>query len=806
MLLNDRELGILIPEFLVADGRGRIMWRRKASLFSRFPGLGITVLLIIFSGHAAAGGAPDLVIDSILVDPEQWFLEQSVYVQAEVLNDGDGSSSATVTDFYLSTDSVIDTGDQDFGNFNVPALEPAETWVPNLETVLTPEPGTYWIGVCVRPVEGESNIDNNCSDGVQVQVQENDNICTIVPLNCGSQVATSLTPQDCDDGPSGPNYYAKVHTFEGLAGTDVAIAAEWEGDGYLFLESPSGEVVAFNDDEGDIFHSLIEYTLDASGTWIAWASTFDELETFAYEIGLSCESVPVVDLAVTEIDVDPLVVEPGADLTITAVTANLGTIASTGTTLRYFRSPDASITTADAPIGSDTIGPLDGGEETEDNLLVSAPGTPSVYFYGACVDELEGEQSSENNCSSAVQVTVQSGEAIPITAGLNDAWFNPATNGQGFFFNVFPGLEQIFVGWFTYDLELPEAAAGEGLEGTANIGGANQRWLTAFGDFAPTLGGLDLYSTSGGVFNSAEPPVTEAEVGTFEVSFDTCSLGTVVFDIPSANVSGEIPIQRISDDNVALCEELAGSNPSNVLSTFEIDPLQVPVDQDFTVSWTTDGATECTPEYGTGGWANLEIDPAGGNARLSPDEPGLHVFDLTCTAPGESVTRRARVLATACLLCDPPPPPVPFQISEGLNDAWYNPDTSGQGFFINVFPGRKELFLAWFTYDTERPDGGAMADIGEPGHRWFTAFGGYDNNEASLALEVTTGGVFNDAPPSPQSTIGGSIDVEFIDCENAIVDFNITSANLVGEIPIRRITNDNLALCEELSGGAIMAQ
>jgi len=44
-----------------------------------------------------------------------------------------------------------------------------------------------------------------------------------------------------------------------------------------------------------------------------------------------------------------------------------------------------------------------------------------------------------------------------------------------------------------------------------------------------------------------------------------------------------------------------------------------------------------------------------------------------------------------------------FEINPGLNDAWYNPATNGQGFLITVFPELKQLFLAWFTFDIERP-------------------------------------------------------------------------------------------------------
>ena len=44
-----------------------------------------------------------------------------------------------------------------------------------------------------------------------------------------------------------------------------------------------------------------------------------------------------------------------------------------------------------------------------------------------------------------------------------------------------------------------------------------------------------------------------------------------------------------------------------------------------------------------------------------------------------------------------------FLINAGLNDAWYFPDTDGQGFFITVFPDLGAVSLAWFTYDTELP-------------------------------------------------------------------------------------------------------
>ncbi len=55
-----------------------------------------------------------------------------------------------------------------------------------------------------------------------------------------------------------------------------------------------------------------------------------------------------------------------------------------------------------------------------------------------------------------------------------------------------------------------------------------------------------------------------------------------------------------------------------------------------------------------------------------------------------------------------------FKINAGLNDAWFDPKTNGQGFFITVYPDIKQMYLAWFTYDTERPPEDVTAISGTP--------------------------------------------------------------------------------------------
>jgi glucose/arabinose dehydrogenase len=140
-----------------------------------------------------------------------------------------------------------------------------------------------------------------------------------------------------------------------------------------------------------------------------------------------------------------------------------------------------------------------------------------------------------------------------------------------------------------------------------------------------------------------------------------------------------------------------------------------------------------------------------------------------------------------------------FTINPGMNDAWYDRETDGQGFLISVFEESGLVFLAWFTYDLERPPEDVTAILGEPGHRWLTAQGGFAGNTAMLDIYVTSGGVFDAPEPAPGPPVkDGTMTIVWEDCHSAVLSYEITSLGLVGEIPLERIVPDNAALCEAL--------
>jgi len=187
----------------------------------------------------------------------------------------------------------------------------------------------------------------------------------------------------------------------------------------------------------------------------------------------------------------------------------------------------------------------------------------------------------------------------------------------------------------------------------------------------------------------------------------------------------------------------------------------------------------------------------GDNARISATlEAGTYTVEATTYEIGVTGNFFVTVNAAppSCTDC-------PFQINAGLNDAWFNPATNGQGFNITVYPIRKEVFVTWFTFDTERPPADVTAILGGPGQRWLTAQGSYDEDTAMLTIYLTEGGEFDSTTPAASTDQDGygTMKLEFSGCNEGLVTYEITSLDISGEIPIERIVLDNVPLCEMLA-------
>jgi len=131
-------------------------------------------------------------------------------------------------------------------------------------------------------------------------------------------------------------------------------------------------------------------------------------------------------------------------------------------------------------------------------------------------------------------------------------------------------------------------------------------------------------------------------------------------------------------------------------------------------------------------------------------------------------------------------------INAGMDGAWFDLNTSGQGFFIDAHPdpeGGNFIFVAWFTYGEDTASG----------LRWLTAEGGFEGSIAEIDVYEVTGGSFDDPQPISRVNVG-TMSIDFTDCNHALLTYSLTDNGAEGDIEVTRVIPEGKALCEELAG------
>ena len=136
-----------------------------------------------------------------------------------------------------------------------------------------------------------------------------------------------------------------------------------------------------------------------------------------------------------------------------------------------------------------------------------------------------------------------------------------------------------------------------------------------------------------------------------------------------------------------------------------------------------------------------------------------------------------------------------FQITEGVNGAWVNLDTLGQGILVDVYPNIDLFFAALFTFDTTPADGSETAVVGEPNHRWVTAQGPIDGDTVALQVYRTSGGLFDDPAPTDTEAVG-TMDITFSACNKAELDYNFSGHS--GSYSLVRLADGNNVTCQQI--------
>ncbi len=124
----------------------------------------------VSGGGGGGSSRPDLIVQSPSVSDNTLTTGQSFTLRATVRNSGTGRSASTTLRYYRSSNSSISTSDTEVGTDSVSGLSASATSSESISLRAPSSAGTYYYGACVASVSGESNTNNNCSDGVRVTV------------------------------------------------------------------------------------------------------------------------------------------------------------------------------------------------------------------------------------------------------------------------------------------------------------------------------------------------------------------------------------------------------------------------------------------------------------------------------------------------------------------------------------------------------------------------------------------------------------------------------------------------------------
>lgn len=168
------------------------------------------------------------------------------------------------------------------------------------------------------------------------------------------------------------------------------------------------------------------------------------------------------------------------------------------------------------------------------------------------------------------------------------------------------------------------------------------------------------------------------------------------------------------------------------------------------------------------GWIMVAAEPQGETfKRMASSEMGSAVF-----RPELAIT------------FGPAPQEDEFTINFGLSGGWFNAETAGQGFLLEVLPDSQQVFVTWFTYDSN-----VAGKVGSPEHRWLSGLGDIDGNRVEVDLRVTSGGLFDDPTPVERTESGsyGTLTLEFSDCANATMTYDLFDQGLQGQRDLIRL-------------------
>ena len=383
------------------------------------------VFLLFANAAAIAAEVPDLGVETVSINRTTLHPGDTFRLETRIRNHGTAAATPATLSYYLSPDDTISREDTEIQTQTLPRIAAGGTLERSVHLTAPDTPGTYYYGVCVNTVAAEADTTHNCSSATAITVKGADLMIFDAPqlskntLKSGETLSVNTRVWNRGRIPSPQTtlrYYRSTDETLSLDDTEVASDA---------VPPLSGRSAHPSRRRADLSKTLTAPETPGTHYYIvcvdATPGDTDTLNNCSQGIPITVEAqaptlipsaakrdTPQIqgpDLVIPSARVESPTVMIGGGVRLHITLTNQGTHAAPATTIRYYRSLDATISADDTELRAVNVGQLNAGEIIAPWALLLSPTVSGVYYYGACVDAVASESDTSNNCSFGIRVT-----------------------------------------------------------------------------------------------------------------------------------------------------------------------------------------------------------------------------------------------------------------------------------------------------------------------------------------------------------------------------------------------------------------
>ena len=386
-------------------------------------------LVFLLSANAAAIAAEvsDLGVETVRANRTTLHPGDTFRLETLIRNHGKAAATPATLSYHVSPDDTISRADTEIQTETLPRIAAGGTLERSVHLTAPDTPGTYYYGVCVNSVAAEADTTHNCSSATAITVKGADLMIFDAPqlskttLKSGETLSVNTRVWNRGRIPSPQTtlrYYLSEDGTLSLDDTEVASDA---------VPPLSGRGAHPSRRRADLSKTLTAPETSGTHYYIvcvdATPGDTDTINNCSQPIPITVEaqaptSIPPAakpdtlktqgpDVVIRSARVESPTVMLGGGVRLHITLTNQGTHAAPATTIRYYRSLDATISADDTELRAVNVGQIGAGKSTTTWALLLSPTVSGVYYYGACVDGVASESDTSNNCSAAIRVIAE---------------------------------------------------------------------------------------------------------------------------------------------------------------------------------------------------------------------------------------------------------------------------------------------------------------------------------------------------------------------------------------------------------------